>query len=144
MTIMLEVLMNDAYILSACFLNSLSPPILINGRDQKPRLASPPANCRLCGEPLIEIGFPKHFAIMCDNDRCHIFRQSQANRDRNSDALPTLMPQCRGRGATYENYKAQKRENSQLLRNLDIPAREAGAMTSNKQTQLALENGIPK
>jgi len=48
---LLEVLMNDAFILSDCFLDSLSPPLFGNRRDRAPRPVSPPANCgRTFGE----------------------------------------------------------------------------------------------
>jgi hypothetical protein len=77
--------MTDSFTLQIAFLDSLFPPSGANGRGQSPRLASPPAHCALCGEPLIEIEFGKHYAMCCDNWHCHIYRQPQGCRAKEHD-----------------------------------------------------------
>lgn len=77
--------MDDAFIMITAFFDSFFPSSFTNGRDQPRRLASPPANCRLCSEPLIEVEFSKCFALLCDNGRCHLFRQPQGTREKNPE-----------------------------------------------------------
>jgi hypothetical protein len=69
----------DTYTLHSAFLDSLRPPLRCAG-GQPARLASPAAACYMCGEPLIEMEFRGHFALMCDNWRCILYRQSQGSR----------------------------------------------------------------
>jgi len=114
--------MSDVYIMNTAFLDSFSSP-LPTWRDQKPRLASPPANCRLCGEPLIEIEFKKYFALVCDNDRCHMFRQPQGYRSKDPNPEPAL------------SYLEQRKTNYQALRALGIPCIKASILSSNKRTE---------
>ena len=109
--------------MNTAFLDSFFPPILSNGRDQQPRLASPPANCRLCGEPLIESEFPKHFVLMCDNYHCYMFRQPQGNKEKKPSPEPAL------------SYLEQKKINYHALRALDIPSRKASVLSSNKRVR---------
>jgi hypothetical protein len=34
-------------------------------------------NCKSCKQPLIEIEINHHFRVVCDNDRCKLFREGQ-------------------------------------------------------------------
>ncbi len=79
--------MDDAFIMTTTFLDSLSPPFFNHGdgRDQKPRLASPRVKCSRCGKPLIEIEFTNHLALACDNWHCYLFRQPQGCRTKNPE-----------------------------------------------------------
>ena len=102
-------------------------------------------NCKFCGQELLQMnGNSNYYVYVCDDWHCHIFRQPQAYRARNPDALPELIPRYRSRrGFTYEDFKVQKRENYQVLRNLGIAPKAANLKSSsNKQTQLALEMSI--
>ena len=70
--------MDDAFIMTTT--NILYPAFFDGGRDQPRRLASPPASCSMCGEPLIEIEFSKGFELTCDKVGCYLFRRPQGIR----------------------------------------------------------------
>jgi hypothetical protein len=130
--------MDDAFIMNTALLDSVSRPFPINGNgweQNKPKLASPPAKCSVCGKPLIEFEFRDHFALTCDTVGCYLFRQTQECRAKNPRQEGKRHYRC---ATTYEDFKAQKRENYRLLRNLGIEPREASLKATNKQTQLAL------
>ena len=81
--------MNDTFIMSSAFLDSLRPPIgCVGGR--QPRPASPAAKCYMCREALIEIEFKGHFVLVCDNWRCPVFRQPQSSRAKRPE--PAVRP----------------------------------------------------
>jgi hypothetical protein len=136
--------MDDAFIkINTALLNTVSRPFPTNGNggaQNKPKLASPPARCSLCGKPLIEFEFRDHFALTCDTVGCYLFRQTQECRAKNP--RQEEKDRCYKWSSSYEDFKAQKRENYRLLRNLGIEPKEASLKSnSNKQTQLALGNG---
>ena len=83
---MTTTFMDDAFIMTTAFFDSFSPPFSHgNGESQPRRLASPPANCTVCGEPLIEMEFTKGFVVVCDNWKCYLFRQPQGTREKNPE-----------------------------------------------------------
>jgi hypothetical protein len=132
--------MDDAFIkVNTALLDKVSRPFPTNGNggaQNKPKLASPPAWCSLCGKPLIEFEFRDHFALTCDTVGCYLFRQTQECRAKNPGQEEKRHYRC---ATTYEDFKAQKRENYRLLRDLGIEPKEASLKSnSNKQTQLAL------
>jgi len=134
--------MDDAFIMNITLFDSFSPPFPGNGngRDQnKPKLASPPARCSVCGKPLIEFEFRDGFALTCDTVGCYQSRQPQVYRTKNAETLPGA---AKYRTSTYDDFKAQKRENYRLLRNLGIEPQDANLMSSsNQRTEAALSRG---
>jgi hypothetical protein len=131
--------MDDAFIMNTALLDSVSRPFPTNGNggeEHKPKLASPPARCRMCGKLLIEFEFRDGLALTCNTVGCYQSRQPQVYRAKNPR---TLSEAPKYRTSTYEDHKAQKRENYRLLRNLGIEPKQASLKSnSNKQTQLAL------
>ena len=96
--------------------------------------------CKLCKHKLLRLdGNSQYYAYGCDNVYCHLFAHPQHYEPKNPGVISEAT-QSRRASHTYESYKAQKRENYRLLRNLDIKPKQASLMSnSNKQTQLALE-----
>ncbi|MBV6343213.1 hypothetical protein [Candidatus Magnetobacterium casense] len=133
--------MDDAFIMTTAFFNLLTTPFLANGQGEDPprKLASPPVQCTECGEPLIEMEFTRGFHLVCDNWRCRLFRQPQVCRTKNPGGDTPIQRWDARYPQRYEQYKTQKRENYRLLVENGIPPIEARAMTSNKQTRIALE-----
>jgi hypothetical protein len=137
---MATTIMDDAFMMTTTFFNLLSPPFLNGqGESQPRRLASPPANCTACGEPLIEMEFSKGFELVCDNYKCYMFRQPQVCRTNNPEPHSPAQRWEAKYPEQYERYKTQKRENYRLLVENGILPIEARMMTSNKQTRIALE-----
>lgn len=79
--------MNGTCSLQTAFLDSLLNPYHCSG-GQTRRLASPAAACYMCGQSLIEVEFRGHFALMCDNWRCILYRQSQGSRAKTTATWP--------------------------------------------------------
>jgi hypothetical protein len=102
--------------------------------------------CKNCEQKLLKIdGNSAYYAYECDNVYCYLFAHPQHYGPKNPEALPQAARYRNVYSSTYEDYKAQKRENYELLRNLGIEPKQANLMSSSKkQTQLALENGVPK
>ena len=103
-------------------------------------------NCKNCEQELLQLdGNSQYYAYECDNVYCHLFAHPQHYEPKNPEALSQAARYRNVYSSTYEGYKAQKRENYQLLRNLGIEPKQANLLSnSKKQTQLALENGVPK
>jgi len=95
--------------------------------------------CKNCEQKLLRIdGNSAYCAYECDNVYCHLFAHPQHYEPKNHKAIPEAI-RSRRASSTYESYKAQKRENYQLLRNLGIEPKQANLISnSKKQTQLAL------
>ena len=134
------IAMDDAFILNTTFLSTFFPPFFSNGRGQKPTLASPPTNCSnpVCRQPLIEIEFKRHFALVCDNIHCDLFRQPQGSREKE----PSLESETEGkskpiwaRGLGYQVHNERKKANYRLLRDLGLSCNEVKNNTSDKRTK---------
>jgi len=99
-------------------------------------------NCKNCEQELLRIdGNSAYYAYECDNVYCYLFAHPQHYEPTNPEAVPEAT-RSRRASSTYESYKAQKRENYQLLRNLGIEPKQANLISnSKKQTRLALEGG---
>jgi len=96
---------------------------------------------RNCEQELLRIdGNSAYYAYECDNVYCYLFAHPQHYEPKNPEVLSQAIRHHNVYSSTYEDYKAQKRENYQLLRNLGIEPKQANLMSSsNRQTQLALE-----
>jgi len=103
--------------------------------------------CRECGERLIIDDFNRsYYVLLCDNTKCHIFRQSQGNIAKDHDQ-PGVLRQIITYPHTYRpGYaleKHQKKINYHKLRDLKIPCRVAARCCSKKLTDFLLNQLTP-
>jgi hypothetical protein len=95
----------------------------------------------MCGKLLIEFEFRDGLALTCDTVGCYLFRQTQECRAKNP--RQEEKDRCYKWSSSYEDFKVQKRERYHQLRDAGIEPKKANVMSnSNKQTQLALGNGV--
>lgn len=45
-------------------------------------------NCKACNQPLIEIPVNNHYRLVCDNDRCKLFREGQGIKAKKVENAP--------------------------------------------------------
>lgn len=96
--------------------------------------------CKNCKQPLTEIEFNNHYRLVCDNDRCNLFREGQGFRAKNPEQISTRTNTInRLYRSSYSAYLEERNQNYHLLRSLGVPSREAMSMMSRKQTRIYLE-----
>lgn len=128
--------MDDAFIMTTAFFDSFSPPFLNGQSESQPRrLASPPANCSMCGEPLIQMEFPKGFEIVCDNWRCHMYRQSQGCRTKDPPEGKSKPSIAKTQQPNYQDYLEQRKYNYRWLREHGFGSVQAALFCTNKKVR---------
>lgn len=126
---------DDAYILTTTTYFRYPPFLNGNGESQPRRLASPPANCTMCGEPLIEHEFTKGFELTCDKVGCYMFRQPQRVRYKEPLEVKPKPSIPKTEQPNYQGYLEQRTWNYQRLCELGFGAVEAGRCASNKKVR---------
>ena len=96
--------------------------------------------CSWCGQKLIKIPFGTRYALVCDNHKCHLFRERQVSEVKVKATKDEASNLHRKTLRGYRNYLKKKRDNYRKLRDAGVDCRTAAKCQSDKRVRELLES----